>query len=93
MPDGFGDTPAGDPVSPCPKSTHWISIVLKDENGKPVANEPFRVKLPNGESNTGFLDGDGTARLDFTDAGTCQVSFPNIDGDDWEFVSSSAQPS
>ena len=91
MPDGFGDTPAGDPVLPCQKPLHWIGIVLKDEDGKPVANEAFRVKLPNGETNAGFLDGNGAARLDFADGGTCQVSFPNIDGDDWQFVGSSAQ--
>jgi len=31
------------------------------------------------------------ARLDgMPDAGTCQVSFPNIDGDDWQFVSSAS---
>jgi len=91
MPDGFSDNPAGDPVLPCEKKPHWIGIVLKDEDGKPIANEAFRVKLPNGETNTGFLDGNGGARLDLADAGTCQVSFPNIDGDDWEFVSSSSK--
>ena len=90
MPDnGFGDTPAGDPALPCDRPMHWIEIVLKDENGKPIPNEGYSVKLPNGDTNTGFLNGDGVARLDgIPDAGTCQVSFPNIDGDDWQFVSS-----
>jgi hypothetical protein len=92
--DGFGDTPAGGAVAPCPLRTHWIEIELRDEDGNPVANEAYKVKLPSGEINTGYLNSDGFGRLDgIADAGTCQVSFPNIDGDDWKYESSTSRSS
>ena len=90
MPDNFTTAPAGEPVTPCPQPIHWIEIVLKDEDDKPVAGEAYKVVLPNGEATTGYLDADGAARIDgIVSAGTCKVSFPGIDGDDWSFVKSS----
>jgi hypothetical protein len=90
MPDSFSSTPAGDPVTPCAQPTHWIEIVLTDENDKPVAGETYKVTLPNGDETTGYLDANGAARIDgIVTAGMCKVSFPGIDGNDWSFVTSS----
>ena len=90
MPESFSSAPAGDPVTPCPKPTHWIEIVLKDDKGLPVPGEAYKIVLPDGETTTGYLDANGAARVDgILSAGTCKVSFPGIDGDDWSFVKSS----
>ena len=90
MPESFSSAPAGEPIAPCAQPVHWIEIVLKDETGKPVAGESYKVVLPNGEATTGYLDSNGAARVDgIISAGTCKVSFPSIDGADWSFVKSS----
>lgn len=70
---------------PLPKDTSktWIEIVLRDEDGVPVANEPYRLTLPNGERRSGTLDARGFARVDGIDPGTCDVTFPRIDGREW----------
>lgn len=90
MPDGFGNAPAGGAVTPCEKGPYWIEIVLNDDKGKPVAGELYKIVLPSGEETTGYLDANGSARVDgIVDAGSCKVSFPGLDGDDWSFVKSS----
>ena len=74
--------PAVEVVKPCPltKPTYWLEIELRDEDDEPVADEEFRVVLPNGEAVSGFLDADGFQRFGpVEDAGQCQVSFPNLD--------------
>lgn len=66
------------------QSDHWIEIGLADDDGDPVAGEPYSITLPSGEVRTGVLDSDGKARLDgLKDGGSAQVSFPNIDGREW----------
>ena len=88
-----GNGPEG-AVQPCPLKLHWIEIELLDADGKAVPNEAFTVKLPSGDVNTGYLNSDGFARVDaIPDAGTCQVSFPNLDSDDWAFDSSTSASS
>ena len=62
----------------------WIEIVLKDNQGNPVAHERYRVKLPDGSMREGSLDGDGKARVDGIKPGSAQVSFPDRDGDEWK---------
>ena len=90
----FGDAPAGEPVQPCNKPKHWIEIELLDEYDKPVAGEAYKIKLPSGEINKGYLDDKGCARLDgIPEAGTCDVSFTNKDGDDWQFIRSTPRSS
>jgi len=64
--------------------THWIEINLVDEQGKPVAGEPYKVTLPDGSTVAdGTLDEKGHARVDHIDPGTCKVTFPNLDKDTW----------
>ena len=65
--------------------THWIEIQLNDEEGKPVPGEPYKITLPDGKKVAdGTLDDKGFARVDHIDAGTCQVTFPNLDKDAWD---------
>ena len=61
----------------------WIEIQLVGEDGKGIAGEAYEIRLPGGTVLTGTLDDDGLARVDSIPAGTCQVSFPNLDQDAW----------
>ena len=63
---------------------HWIGIELKDEEGNPVADESYRVKLPDGTIRTGRLDADGKARIEDVPAGKHQINFPRLHGDEWK---------
>jgi type VI secretion system secreted protein VgrG len=79
------DAPSHDPNSSENKGKeHWIEIELVDEDGNSLAGEPYRITLPNGTTvASGTLDNKGWARVDHIDAGTCQVTFPNLDKDAW----------
>jgi type VI secretion system secreted protein VgrG len=64
---------------------HWIEIELLDEEGQPIAGEPYRITLPDGTTVAdGTLDEKGRARVDNIDPGTCKVTFPDLDKDGWE---------
>jgi hypothetical protein len=79
------EAPAKKPA-PAPKQdTTWVGIVLfdDDEPPKPVPYVSYRIELPDGAVRTGMLDGNGRARLDGIDPGTCKVSFPSFDRRDW----------
>jgi type VI secretion system secreted protein VgrG len=67
-----------------PKVLHWIEIVLVDEEGRPVPDEPYALRLPDGALRTGRLGTDGTAfEGNLVIPGMCQVRFPAIDGREW----------
>jgi len=92
--DDFSGAPAAGSVQSCPKDKpkHWLAIELCDEDGQPIAHEAYEVKLPNGSTVSGFLDDKGRERLEpIEDAGSCQVSFPKLDGGDWQ-AGTSAPP-
>jgi type VI secretion system secreted protein VgrG len=64
---------------------HWIEIELLDEEGQPIAGEPYRITLVDGTTVAdGTLDEKGRARVDNIDPGTCKVTFPDLDKDGWE---------
>ena len=79
------NAPTHDPNSPENKTKkHYIEIKLADNDGKPVAGEPYKVTLADGSTIAdGTLDDKGFARVDGIDPGTCQVTFPNRDKQDW----------
>ena len=84
----YGSTPVKPykkPTGPdeAPQNPSWIEIVLLDEESNPVAGETYRVTLPDESVAEGTLDGNGFARVDGFDAGSCQVTFPNLDQDAW----------
>jgi hypothetical protein len=70
-------------IPPPRKETHWIEILLLDEQGRPVPNESYEITLANGFVVTGTLDADGRAREDGIVAGTCKVTLPSIHGAEW----------
>lgn len=66
------------------KKTSWIEIELVDEDGKPVAGERYKIKLPDGSVADGTLGTDGLARVEGFEPGTCEISFPNLDRSAWD---------
>ena len=69
------------------KKKSWIEIELVDEDDKPVPSEKYRIILPDGETVAeGTLDDKGFARVDGIEAGTCKITFPDLDQEAWEKV-------
>jgi type VI secretion system secreted protein VgrG len=76
--------PTHDPNAPENQDkTHWVEIVLKDQNGHPVPSERYRVTLPDGSVYTGTTDSNGMAHIPNIDPGNCQITFPGLDQDAW----------
>jgi type VI secretion system secreted protein VgrG len=62
----------------------WIEIKLKDDDGNPVPGQKYKVSLPDGKTVAeGTLDGNGFARVDGVEPGTCKITFPDLDKDAW----------
>jgi hypothetical protein len=72
--------------TPVQKKTHWIEIKLIDTEGNPIAGERYRIRLPDGAVEEGYLDSFGHAEYNNINPGTCQVTFPDLDADVWERV-------
>ena len=78
------DSPtAGGPAGPSvvtvdPTKSAWIGIGLT-RSGRPVPGAAWEVRLPNGETVEGRLDGNGKSRLEGLDPGQCTVTFPELD--------------
>ena len=67
------------------KKKSWIEIDLVDKKGKPVAGEPYRVTLADGETVAeGTLDEKGHARVEGIEPGTCKVTFPKLEKQAWK---------
>jgi hypothetical protein len=63
---------------------HWVEIELIDADDKPVADEAYRLQLPDGSIRTGKLDAKGRAYVgDIVAPGQCKVCFPEIDAREW----------
>jgi type VI secretion system secreted protein VgrG len=84
----YGSTPfppfKPQPASDSQQKPHWIEIELVDMEGKPVPGETYNITLPNGSVASGSLDGNGKARVDGIDPGSCKVTFPNLDKSVWK---------
>lgn len=70
-----------------PTGDAWLELELKDDDGKPLAKEPFIVNPPEGDPIKGKLNKDGFARIENLVPGICRVTFPNIDRRAWEVSS------
>ncbi len=58
----------------------FLEIDLKDDEGKPVAGEQYRIELPDGTIKEGVTGIDGKARVEGVDPGTAKVTFPRLGG-------------
>lgn len=66
------------PVLPCQKNC-WIEVQLLDDADRPVAKEPYWIRLPDGAIREGRLNDEGYVRFDGIPCGNCTVRFPVID--------------
>lgn len=82
---GGDDAEPAKPYKKDEKKKSWIEVVLVDEADKPVPGEAYKVTLPDGKTVAeGTLDQNGFVRVDGIDPGTCQITFPKLDGDAWK---------
>ena len=88
----FDDTEVPTAVQPCSRAangTHWIELELVGEDGRmPIAFAAYAVELPDKQVTKGYLDAAGWIRLENLPAGTCRISFPELDGGAWSFLES-----
>ncbi len=82
------EAPVANAVEPCPRATdHWIEINLVDDEGKPVAGEPYALWTPGASQPLrGTLDGNGHLRLEHLPPGMCKVVFPDREPLWWQPV-------
>jgi type VI secretion system secreted protein VgrG len=66
-----------------PTRESWISIELKDQKGRPMPNESYEIKLPDGTISSGTLDDRGRARVEGIPGGQCEVRFPRLHNSEW----------
>ncbi len=77
------EKPPPPPPKRQPEKT-WIEIQLVDQEGNPVPNERYRLKITDGSVREGRLDAKGTVRVSGLEPGNCTVWFPNIDAKEWK---------
>lgn len=65
---------------------HWIEIELVGEDDKPIPNEKYKVKLPDGTEKEGTLDQNGWARVESDPKGDCEITFPEMDKEAWKYI-------
>ncbi len=56
----------------------WVEIELVDQDGKPIANQPFVIALADGSERRGMTDGSGRGLVAGVPAGQCHVTFPRL---------------
>ncbi|MFO0548357.1 MAG: type VI secretion system tip protein TssI/VgrG [Polyangiaceae bacterium] len=66
----------GSATSQKPTERQMTVIELKDERGRPVPRERYRIEFADGTARTGHLDEDGRAELDLDQSG--DVVFPDL---------------
>jgi signal peptidase I len=54
----------------------WITLELVDENGDPIPERKFIIRLPDGSENNGTLDSNGKATIENLPPGPCEVEYP-----------------
>ena len=75
-------------AAPRVTNSSWVEINLRDTKGQPVAGAAYRIKLPDGSIREGNLDGFGHAEFTGIIPGNCEVSFPGLEDEDWEWQAS-----
>lgn len=80
--------PATDPgpVLPDEPSTSWIGLVLKDDDGRPVPDQPVAIELSSGTRLSGRTDAEGKVRFEGVprDAGVARFERIPDPAPDWQ---------
>ncbi len=72
------------PAEPAVEPRAWIEIELADASGAPVAGERCKVTAADGTEKEATTGSDGVARFTGLPAGSCQVTFPDLDREVWD---------
>ena len=59
--------------------TAWLEVRFQDEAGRPCAELPYRIQLPDGVKQEGKLDENGFLRLDGIAPGDCKLWLEGVD--------------
>jgi len=70
-------------ITPCPDTSAWIEFQLVDQDNKPIAGEPYRVRLPDQSLMTGTLDSEGKVRFEGIVPGEASICFTSMDEKEW----------
>jgi hypothetical protein len=73
------------PAKTSPNKT-WIGIELVNAEGSPLGKQRYLLELPDGTIIDGVLNANGQAFVDNIKPGSCKISFPNLDANDWQLV-------
>lgn len=79
----FSNEPVGGSTEPCPtksKPKTWVKVQLVDDQGRGLADVPYRIELEDGSVRQGTLDRQGIVMLREIEGSTCKVSFPTPGG-------------
>ena len=74
----------GDVLGPEAEPTSWIEVLLVDDDGQPIVNEPYVIEDPAGRIWQGTTNLSGMTRIEGIDPGSCKISFPSIPAQDWK---------
>src|SRR5688572_28326512 len=77
----------GDPVIVAVKPRPWVALRLVDEEGEPVAGEPWRLTFADGSKAEGTLGQDGQIAVFARGEGEASITFPDLDAEAWEPLS------
>lgn len=67
-----------------PKKKSWVTVGLDDEEGNPVAGEPFQLWQGDKLIRSGTLNYKGRATVKGIDPGSYDLTFPKLDKGAWE---------
>jgi hypothetical protein len=67
-----------------PKKKSWVIVGLDDEQGQPVAGEPFQLWQGDKLIRSGTLNYKGRANVKGIDPGSYDLTFPKLDKEAWE---------
>lgn len=77
----------GSPTVRCPlMDKHWLEIEMLNEDGKPVANEPYLIIDSEEHEYRGKTDATGVARVSGIAEGQCRITFTDLDQDSWDGI-------
>lgn len=70
-------------------SEYCVAIQLLGEDDEPIAGARYRIELPGGGFDEGRTGPDGQAMVwGLARAGECRVTFPDLDEEAWQYLSS-----
>lgn len=69
--------------------THWIHVIVMDQDDQPLAGVPYRIKLTDGRVREGRTTAEGGIFFDEIPAGQCSLSLLEHDEKLWDLAGGS----